>query len=223
MRAASDYLQPVDLLTWPESTLGTYSTAVKSLAEIRPNMKHVHTPFVDSECLQGMNTWLLAGGKAFKPGASDEGPNFQTAYSIDPRGVFQDRYFKRELMPIGEYVPLEETYPWLHDWAELGEYAACGVSNRPVQVLGRAHVGVLLCYEDIVSELSRLTVVEGADVLVCLINGSAFENPLALEQHRRLATFRAIENRRTLLRCGGTGESCEISPTGAVRRRLPMH
>ncbi len=223
MRAASDRLLGVELLAWPESTLGTYSTAIKSLGDIRGDIKLVHTPFVNSECLEGMNAWLLAGGKSFEPGAGGEGPYFQTAYLVDPKGIFQGRYHKRELMPIGEYVPFEDFYPGLHDWAELSEYTSRGVSDRPVQIVDGAQVGVLLCYEDLVSELSRRTVASGAEILVCLINGSAFEEPVALEQHRRLATFRAIENRRNLIRCGGTGVSCEIAPTGAVRNRLPVN
>ena len=80
-----------------------------------------------------------------------------------------------------------------------------------------------MCYEDIVASLARRTTAAGAEVLISLINDSAFESDAALEQHRRLATFRAIENRRMLVRCSGTGVTCAISPSGAVVRRLPTN
>jgi apolipoprotein N-acyltransferase len=223
MRAASDRLPPVDLLAWPESTLGTYSTAVTGLGDIQQDVAIAHAPFIDTTPVRDAGAWLLVGGKTFEPGAGDEGPYFQTAYLIDPRGEFVARYFKRALLPIGEYMPLEGSQRWLHQWAQLSEYTAAGDSDAPVRVDGRVEVGVLLCYEDIVARLSRRTVAQGAEILVCLINAAAFEEPLSLEQHRRLAMVRAIENRRSLVRSSATGVSCCIGPSGRTAVRLPMH
>lgn len=221
MRVASEQLSPVELLLWPESTLGCYCSSVEGLADIRQDIKIAHMPFLDWKQAQGLGAWLLVGGKTFEPGAGRKGPYYQTAYLIDTAGEFRDRYHKRTLMPIGEYMPLEHTYPALHDWAQLSQYAAWGTSDAPLQVGGDVPVGVLLCYEDIVAEMARRSVAQGAELLVSLVNASAFEDPLALEQHLRLATLRSIENRRTLIRCSGTGISCCIEPTGEVVMRLP--
>jgi apolipoprotein N-acyltransferase len=220
MRAASQQLPPVDLLVWPESTLGSYSSAVTCLSEIRRDIKVAHMPFMDWSQARGLDAWLLVGGKTFEPGAGDAGPYYQTAYLIDPDGTFRGRYHKRSLMPIGEFMPLENTYPQLHDWAQLSQQAAWGTCDTPLVAGGDDRVGVLLCYEDIVPEMSRRTVAEGAELLISLINASAFEDSLALDQHLRLARFRAIENRRTLIRCAGTGISCCISPTGRIETQL---
>jgi apolipoprotein N-acyltransferase len=35
--------------------------------------------------------------------------------------------------------------------------------------------------------------------------------------------LRAVENRRCLLRCAATGETCLISPLGTIPARLPLH
>jgi apolipoprotein N-acyltransferase len=221
MRAAAKRLPEVDLLIWPESTLGAYSSAVAGLADIRRDVKLAHMPFLDWKQAEGLDAWLLVGGKTFEPGAGDAGPYYQTAYLVDTEGLFRGRYHKRALMPIGEFMPLESTYPGLHDWAQLSQFAAWGTSNVPL-VLGRgARIGALLCYEDIVAEVSRRSVAEGAELLVSLINASAFADPLALEQHLRLARLRSVENRRTLIRCAGTGVSCCIAPTGRIVTRLP--
>ncbi|MCS7303894.1 MAG: hypothetical protein NZ602_02135, partial [Thermoguttaceae bacterium] len=72
-----------------------------------------------------------------------------------------------------------------------------------------------------VPQYARDSVAAGADVLVSLINGSAFENPLALEQHFQLSLLRAVENRRSFIRCAGTGVSAIVDPTGHIRDRLP--
>ena len=63
---------------------------------------------------------------------------------------------------------------------------------------------------------------QGANLLVTLINGSAFTDPLTLVQHRLLAQLRAVECRRCLLRCSATGETCMISPLGRIEERLPL-
>ncbi|MCA9260245.1 MAG: apolipoprotein N-acyltransferase, partial [Planctomycetales bacterium] len=221
MRAVSDQLPPVELMLWPESSLGSYSAAIERLSDVRQDTKIAHMPFIDSKPACGLGAWLLAGGKTFDPGAGYAGPYYQTAYLIDATGEFRGKYHKRSLMPIGEFMPLEQYFPELHDWARLSKYAAWGNSDAPLLVANDVPIGVLLCYEDIVAEMARRSVALGAEVLVSLVNASAFQDSLALNQHLRLATLRAIENRRTFIRCSGTGISCCISPTGKVLTRIP--
>jgi apolipoprotein N-acyltransferase len=84
-------------------------------------------------------------------------------------------------------------------------------------------LGVMLCYEDMIPSAARTLVHESANVLVSLINGSAFTAPLTLAQHRLLSQLRAIECRRSLVRCAATGQTCVISPTGEVTASLPLH
>ena len=223
MRVASEQFPPVDLLVWPESTLGSYSSTVGGLNDIRKDLKIAHMPFLDWKQARGLDAWLLVGGKTFEPGAGEAGPYYQTAYLIDTQGEFRGRYHKRTLMPIGEYMPLEQTYPALHDWAQLSKQAAWGTSDAPLQASGGVLIGALLCYEDIVAEMSRRSVAQGAEILVSLVNASAFEDTLALNQHLRLATLRSVENRRTLIRCSGTGVSCCIDPMGKMVTHLPAN
>jgi apolipoprotein N-acyltransferase len=93
------------------------------------------------------------------------------------------------------------------------------------EVLGSktgARLGAMLCYEDMVPVASREMVHGGANVLVSLINGSAFESPHTLKQHRLLAQLRALECRRYFLRCAATGETCVISPLGEIVDRIPL-
>ncbi len=77
-------------------------------------------------------------------------------------------------------------------------------------------------YEDMERENARRTTLCGAECFVVLINGSGFEDEDALRQHQRLAMLRTVENRRGMLRCGATGLTCYISPTGRVEQQLPM-
>jgi apolipoprotein N-acyltransferase len=177
-------------------------------------------PFINTECAKNMPNWLLVGGRTFRPGNADEGPYWQTAFLIDNHGSVQGTYQKRHLIPIGEFVPFEKSFPVLHDLAQLSEYIEPGHSDEPLAIAGGPSVGVLICYEDLIESAARRTVDLGAQVLVGLINASAFETVEALEQHRRLSLLRTIENRRCFVRCAGTGVSCYISHTGREIQRI---
>jgi apolipoprotein N-acyltransferase len=80
----------------------------------------------------------------------------------------------------------------------------------------------MLCYEDMMPAAARSLVVHSANVLVSLINASAFTDPLTLTQHRMLSQLRAVECRRYFLRCSATGETCVISPLGTIEATLPV-
>lgn len=222
-RAVASLKTNPDLLILPESTLGTYANSLGSLQEIREDVAVARPPFIAVEPLTALKTNMIVGGRSFSDGCSDSGPFHQSAYAVDPNGRFISRYHKRHLLPIGEYVPFESQFPMLHEWAQLNEYIAAGVSDAPIRLDNDVSVGVLICYEDTIPSAARTTVLAGAQLLTSIINASAFDSPIALQQHRRLSQLRSVENRRTFIRCGATGESCVISPTGALVQSVPMH
>ena len=61
-----------------------------------------------------------------------------------------------------------------------------------------------------------------ANLLANLTNDFWFGKTTALVGHEQLARFRAIENRRSLLRCTMTGSTCAVLPTGRVAQRLAI-
>ena len=64
-----------------------------------------------------------------------------------------------------------------------------------------------------------------ARLLVNLTNDGWFLRTAGPEQHLANSIFRAIENRRPLLRCTNTGVTCLVQPTGYIdpKMRLPAH
>jgi apolipoprotein N-acyltransferase len=126
-------------------------------------------------------------------------------------------------MPFGEYVPWADQFPELRLYFPMAENFTIGSEATVLETDGPARLGVLLCYEDMVVPAAGSLVRNGANVLVSLINGAVFTEPLTLVQHRLLAQLRAVENRRCLVRCAATGETCVVSPLGAIVDRLPLH
>ena len=78
----------------------------------------------------------------------------------------------------------------------------------------------MLCIDDMVPDAAREMELHGANILVSLINASAFESKFTLFQHRLLSQLRSIECRRFFLRCSATGETCVISPFGDITNRI---
>jgi apolipoprotein N-acyltransferase len=222
MKALTENLgDDLDLVCWPESTLGTYRHDLDGFHdEIQTRAKSV-LPRVDPHPAAGLPCELLAGAKGYDAGRGEAGPFYQTSLVVRPDERIIDRYRKRALMPLGEYVPGQQHFPWLRELFGLEEPLRAGEDPRPVTLMGGPRVGVLMCYEDMVASHARDTARAGAQLLVCLLNGSAFPSTLTLEQHLRLAQLRAIENRRYFIRCGATGVSCVIGPTGALEARQP--
>ena len=220
-RLTSSLGEDLDLVCWPESTLGTYRHDLAGFDDEQQTRSKSVLPRVDLHPAAGLPCELLAGAKGYDAGRGEDGPFYQTSLLVRPDEQIVARYRKRALMPLGEYIPGQRTLPWLRELFGLEEPLRAGDDPRPVRLTGGVRVGVLMCYEDMVPRHARETVRAGAQLLVCLLNGSAFPSKLTLEQHMRLAQLRAIENRRYFIRCGATGISCVIAPSGALLERQP--
>ena len=212
----------VDLICWPESSGGNYELQLDDLSapdrvfQMSRDPKRGLRPWPEPQC-----ELLLAGknyvGNPFNPDAI-----FVTAMLVDRRERITDRYNKRFLMPFGEYVPYENYVPGLSSLFDMDEHINPGKTSCSLDSTTGARIGTLLCYEDMVPKAARQAVAEHANLLVSLINGSAFESPFTLYQHRLLAQMRALECRRYFLRCASTGETCVVNPLGEIVSRLPM-
>jgi apolipoprotein N-acyltransferase len=105
----------------------------------------------------------------------------------------------------------------------IEELFSAGTSPAILDFENRVQIGTLICYEDMLEGNARASARAGADVLIVLANGADFGTTPAMRQHQQLAYFRAIENRRYLLRCATTGSTAVISPTGKLLAQLPLN
>lgn len=211
----------VDLICWPESALGTYSDKLDHFRDASLTLRLSRDSTDSLEPAKDLHCHLLGGGKLYGPAAGEDGPYAMTAFLIAPTQDILGRYRKRTLLPFGEYVPGQSFLPEIRHWATLRDVIEAGDSAAPLAMTNDNRLGVLICYEDMLPANARRTVAAGSDVLISIIQGAAFDNPLTLEQHERLARMRAVENRRYFARCASTGVTCLISATGETLARLP--
>lgn len=145
---------------------------------------------------------------------------YNSALQLDPGGTITERYNKQHLVPLGEYVPLQNVLWFLEKIVPaIGNFSP-GHNGTPLVVDDQPY-GVTICYEDLFPEISRRFVLEGADFIVNLTNDAWYKDSSQLDQHMNFSRFRAIENRRAMIRSTNTGRTAAIAPTGEILGQLP--
>jgi apolipoprotein N-acyltransferase len=148
---------------------------------------------------------------------------FNSAFLRRADGSIGGRYDKIVLMPFGEFIPFASIFPSLKELSpNTGDFQA-GAGPVVIPVDDRARVGALICYEDLLSGHVRRTVTSGANLLAAMTNDAWFGDSAALHEHDTLARWRAIENRRYLVRATNTGLSTVTDPVGRTVATLPPH
>jgi apolipoprotein N-acyltransferase len=130
---------------------------------------------------------------------------------------------KQILMPFGEYMPLGSIFPWLKRLSpQTGDFQA-GTEAVPLEVPGVGRFAPLNCYEDVRAPVARYATRDGgAEILFAVANDGWFGDTMAPFQHEALAIWRAVENRRFLVRVTNTGVTDVVDPTGRVSLRMPV-
>jgi apolipoprotein N-acyltransferase len=140
---------------------------------------------------------------------------------ISPEGRPLGKYDKTHLVPFGEYVPLKRWLPFLGKIvAQVGDFSRGRVGAN--LEWSRGDLGVLICYEVIFPYISRAAVENGAALLINITNDAWYGRSSAPYQHYSMAVFRAVENRRALVRAANTGISGFIDPAGRIRKSTAL-
>lgn len=195
----------VDMVVWPE-------TAVPVL--VRYSSAYYDT--VRKLC-SVLNTSMLVGSVDVERVEGKE-ISYNSAFLFGPGGHMLNRYNKTHLVPFGEFVPFEKSFPSLRKLVPVPVALSAG-DRYTVFKLGHAKplfFSTLVCFEDIFPNIARQFVIRGARLLVNITNDGWFKDSYAAVQHMRASLYRAIENRRYLLRVASTGVTCLIDPMGNV-------
>ena len=195
-----------ELVIWPETALPFYPQRDALINRV--------TDFTTTN-----NTWLLTGAPLYtitpQAGGSDLVRYYNGAVLLGPGGRVGGQYAKQHLVPFGEYVPLRRFLPFLAPLVEsIGDFSV-GAEKGPL-VLGAMKLGMLICYESIFPDIARESVVRGANLLVNVTNDAWYGRSSAPYQSMAMAVFRAVENKRTLIRAANTGISGFVDPLGRI-------
>ncbi|MGW8181436.1 MAG: apolipoprotein N-acyltransferase, partial [bacterium] len=192
-------------------------------------LPEAQNPYIFEQDFYFKNFW---SGQARKLGAfilfnsasidkAARGIYYNSAYQLDPDGEVSYRYDKVHLVPFGEYLPFADWLTFARPLVEEVSSFHPGSELRTGNV-GELRFGTVICYEAIFPEISRDYVNLQAGILVNLTNDAWFGPTAAPKQHLQMAAFRAIENRKTLLRAANSGYSAVVSVRGEIDRQTSL-
>jgi apolipoprotein N-acyltransferase len=140
---------------------------------------------------------------------------YNAAFLVGPDRQTAAVYRKMQLVPFGEFIPLQRWISFLSPLVgDLGTFAAGeDVVLLPV---GTHNVSTAICYEVIFPGLARRAVEKGSELLTTITNDAWYGRTSAPYQHWALASMRAIEQGRYLARAANTGISGAVDPYGRV-------
>lgn len=199
-----------DLVVWPESAVRDVMDRSYIISQLRN--------FTSQN-----NTYLITGSFDLKRLPRNEYQVFNSMSGISPTGEVLGKYYKRHLVPFGEYLPFKDlimkVIPALSKMNALKTDITAGTSTN-VFSLPFGKIGGLICYESIFPELIKESVNDGAELLVLVTNDSWYKDSPAVYHHNGQAVFRSIENDRYMVRAANTGISSFVSPTGETIKHL---
>jgi len=193
-----------DLIVWPEAAIPALPFEVPEfLLNLQADMAEQ-----DTQLFTGILTYDL-----------DTGIYKNTLWAL---GQQEGMYFKRHLVPFGEYFPLPDFAKRILRIMNLpSESIREGAADQPLLTVGDVPVAVTICYE-IAYGAEQLRFFPEAQLMVNVSNDAWFGDSIAPHQHLQINRMRARETGRYLLRATNTGVTAVIGPMGQVRARIPQ-
>jgi len=134
------------------------------------------------------------------------GEKYNAAFHFYPEGKSPERYEKRVLVPVSEYIPFQ-------GWKGLSNYIVSefGIDDsfnpgKEAKIFNASvPVGVSICVEETYSGLVRDLRLKGAEMFVNVSNDVWFPGSRLPQHHFQHARVRSVENGVPALRCCNTG------------------
>jgi apolipoprotein N-acyltransferase len=162
--------------------------------------------------IYGSGIQLVAGGPSRESG--EQSTFFNSTFLISERGDILARYDKQYLVPFSEYFPLRQL-DFLRRRFERVRVFAHGKETPPLPTAA-GPAGVFVCNEAMLPEVAGQRVAEGASYLINPSNDTWLGEPKFVEQQFDIASLRAVEQRRYLVRASTSGPSAIVDPWGRV-------
>ncbi len=191
------------LVVWPETSLPFFFGTEKDYTgDLRDFQKKT-------------DSYLLFGTVLIKESPDRRALVTNSSILLSSNGKTVYNYDKIHLVPFGEYVPFRKLFFFINKIVEsIGDFAP-GTNTSPADTkIGKFAVPV--CYEIIFPRLVGSFYKNGGDFMVNITNDAWFGKTNGPHQHFIISIFRAIENRKPLIRAANTGISGFVDTKGRI-------
>lgn len=148
----------------------------------------------------------------------DEYFNSVVSFGRSPLSVYR----KRHLVPFGEKIPFENIVAPLMNALIAIPLAGQseGAADQPPFSVAGEKVAITICFEDVFG-VEQIRSARQATLLANFTNDAWYGHSMAAWQHHRIATMRALETARPMLRATNTGITAVTDHRGRVVKSLP--
>jgi len=129
-----------------------------------------------------------------------------------------ERYVKRVLVPMGEYIPFSFCREMAARYGINGSFT-CGQEAKVIPG-NTLPLGVCICYEETFGHMTRESRQRGANLLINITSDAWFPNSRLPQQHFDHARLRSVENGVPLLRACNTGVTGALDSFGRLVEKL---
>ncbi|MFA6037969.1 MAG: apolipoprotein N-acyltransferase [Legionellales bacterium] len=131
-------------------------------------------------------------------------------------------YYKRHLVPFGEFVPFENLLRGMIGFFNLPmSHMSAGPHDQNLLQAGSLRFASLICYEIVYPNLTLESALN-SNILLTISNDAWFGESLGPHQHFQMARMRALELGRYLARSTNNGITAIVDSKGRVVARAPQ-
>lgn len=123
-----------------------------------------------------------------------------------------ERYEKRVLVPMGEYIPFSFLQELAKSYGVMGSFT-CGCEGKVLNC-HRIPLGISICYEETFGDMMLESRQKGAELLVNVTSDVWYPDSSLTKQHFDHARLRAVEAGIPLIRSCNTGITCAVDSLG---------
>jgi len=193
------------LIIWPEAALPFHTIQDENTLN-----------YINGRLLKDNNVSILSGDLTYEGNKT-----YNSVILFNNKGI-QEIYRKKYPVPLAEQVPLSDVFPKLKK-INIGVANYSSGKENVVFTADNRRFSSLICYESTFPGINRQHVNLGVDFITFLVNDAWYTTWPEPEQHARQSIYRAIENRRSVIRCANTGISLVIDPSGKVREKTNLN
>ena len=222
------------LILWPETALpvyafgGTYAQVENSIfnfldsnnVSLLTGMPHI-IYFFNINKIPEDAKYAKQGGYYYA--------TYNAVLGLNPHSREIQYYGKMKLVPLGERVPFVDQLAFLGDLLKWGVGITGWNVGKDTTIfkiynakLDTINVGGIVCYESVDPVFVTAFVQKGAELITVVTNDSWYGKSSGPYQHKDFAMLRAVENRRSVVRCANGGVSCIIDAKGEILSETEM-
>ena len=213
-----------DVIIWPEAAIPQLEPiATEYLQQIdqmaAQNSAGLITGIVNYnfESKQAFNHLIGLGQKYANKATQDDSSKGQYRY------FHNNRFTKHHLLPIGEFIPLED---WIRGLAPIFDLPMSSFSRgeyqQPNLVAKGYHFAPAICFEIAFPNQVSANLYQNTDFIITVSNDAWFGGSHGPAQHLEIAQARAKEFGLPVLRATNNGVTAFINHKGNIQSRLPQ-